>query len=186
MLRLLAALLVFTNYGSGAEPSTWEIAQREIRRLNVSAIPNLPASVRTFVAAKGCTIPQAYAWKEPHNVIKGEFAKKGQTDWALLCSKKDGNSSLVIHWGGHVTCPSELESRPDITYLQDIGEGKIGYSRNIQLSAGKLIFASFKTRGESAPSIAFDHDGLNDAFIEKASTIHYCHGGKWFQFQGAD
>ena len=31
-----------------------------------------------------------------------------------------------------------------------------------------------------------DHDGINDAFLEKASAIHYLHRGKWTLLRGMD
>jgi hypothetical protein len=31
-----------------------------------------------------------------------------------------------------------------------------------------------------------DHDGIELAFIEKASTVHYFVNGKWIQIPGAD
>jgi hypothetical protein len=33
---------------------------------------------------------------------------------------------------------------------------------------------------------AGEHSGINDAFVEKASTIHYCHDGQWHRLAGMD
>jgi hypothetical protein len=38
--------------------------------------------------------------------------------------------------------------------------------------------------GPKPPNI--DHQGIDDAFIEKASTTHYFHQGKWLKLTGAD
>ena len=36
------------------------------------------------------------------------------------------------------------------------------------------------------PAPARDHDGLDHIFLGKASTILFCHQGKWVQLQGAN
>lgn len=38
--------------------------------------------------------------------------------------------------------------------------------------------------GPEPPPI--DHQGIDDAFLEKASTTWYYDGGRWLQLQGAD
>ena len=71
-----------------ASKADWGRADRDIRRLPPSAFPQLPANLVQDLQRRGCTIPQAHHKKQPHNVIKGEFAKPGQTDWAVLCSEQ--------------------------------------------------------------------------------------------------
>lgn len=48
--------------------------------------PELPNNLVVELKRRGCTIPQPY---RQANVIRGEFAKPGQTDSAVLCSTKD-------------------------------------------------------------------------------------------------
>ena len=38
--------------------------------------------------------------------------------------------------------------------------------------------------GPKPPPI--DHQGINDAFLEKASSVHYFHEGKWLRLTDAD
>ena len=57
----------------------------------------MPANLVQDLQRRGCTIPQEHFTKEPHNVIRGEFAKPGQTDWAVLCSI-NRVSSILVYW----------------------------------------------------------------------------------------
>src|SRR5947208_17097962 len=45
--------------------------------------------------------------KKANNVIKGEFARPGQTDWAVLCSVK-GVSTILVFWNGSENNPAAL------------------------------------------------------------------------------
>jgi hypothetical protein len=73
----------------------WDKAEKEIRRFKPSEFKSLPEAVVKELEQMGCTIPQSDVETEPHNVIRGEFARKGQVDWAVLCSK-EGKSSVLV------------------------------------------------------------------------------------------
>jgi hypothetical protein len=75
-------------------------AQRTVRRLPPSAFPNLPLAIQKQAEVRGCEIPQEAfeGGTKVNNVISGEFAQRGQKDWAILCSK-GGTSSIVVFWG---------------------------------------------------------------------------------------
>jgi hypothetical protein len=45
--------------------------------------------------------------KKPKNVIKGEFARPGQTDWAVLCSVK-GVPTILVFWDGSEKNPTAI------------------------------------------------------------------------------
>lgn len=64
----------------------WDVADADVRRLQPNAFAQLPAKILRYLEAHQCTIPQNYADQLPHNVIRGEFARRGQRDWAVLCS----------------------------------------------------------------------------------------------------
>jgi hypothetical protein len=160
----------------------WQKADSEIQRLEPKEFKELSPEVIKNLNDEGCQIPQTYVDKNSHNVIKGEFAKKGQIDWAVLCSK---NSKSVIHvfWGGPANCPSKWGERSDSTYLQVIsGDGAIGFSRMIVSVGPEYI----KNRNKDVADLKEIHNGINDAFTEKASTVHYCSEGKWIKLAGAD
>jgi len=63
-------------------------AERRIARLAPTAFLELPRTVVRELQRRGCTVPQEAFTKKPHYVIRGEFAKSSQTDWAVLCSVK--------------------------------------------------------------------------------------------------
>ena len=64
----------------------------------------LPASFVDSLKKDGCRIPQAtVGGKVASNVISGSFAKKGQLDWAALCSK-EGHQYIAVFWGGSAQC----------------------------------------------------------------------------------
>src|SRR6266571_7420509 len=75
----------------------FERADRQIVRLSPTAFPELPTNVLVELQRRGCTIPQVPMVAQ--NVIKGEFSKPGQTDWAVLCSV-NRVSSILIFWNG--------------------------------------------------------------------------------------
>ena len=68
------------------------------RLLPPSAFPELPPAVIQTLQARGCQIPQIQRRKRD-NVIRGEFLKSGQTDWAVLCTTKKLTELLVLENG---------------------------------------------------------------------------------------
>jgi hypothetical protein len=167
---------------SAQQAYDWKQAAREIHRLTPRAFPNLPAEVISELERRRCTIPQVYGDSRPHNVIEGSFAKKGQVDWAVLCST-GGDSSILIFWGGSARRTSAIATEPDINQLQYIGNGKIGYSRYISKADNKYM-ADHCQAIEGEPPI--DHEGIDDALVEKGSVVHYYHNGKWLRLPGSD
>lgn len=128
--------------------------------------------------------PQVPSIPRLHNVIAGEFAKAGQKDWAVLCSRM-GNSTVLVLWGGPVECPGELASAEDIRSLQGMGEGKIEFSRMVSSVDAKYILGHHQAYGGPTPP-PVEHQGIDDAFLGKASVVNYCYQGKWLRLQGAD
>ncbi len=147
-------------------------------RLAPAAFRELPKSVAADLDKGGCVIPQTYSVTTPHNVVAGSLRGARQKDWAVLCS--DGrNSAVLVYWGGSAGKVSTLFLMPDENYIRDIGNGREGYSRRI----GVVPPAQIKKKN---PRAHVTHDGLEIAFIEKGSTIHYCDQGKWSRLVGAD
>lgn len=102
------------------------------------------------------------------NVVSGAFTRKGQVDWAALCST-GGVSSIVIVWGGAARCASVIEQKEDRANLQTISaDGTIGYSR---------VLAAVPTMGRFA---------IKDGFEGKGSMIHFCRKGGWVALKGED
>jgi hypothetical protein len=182
-------LTVVTSVPSGAQVSTisrgmWETADRQIARLNPAAFPALPKSLVAALQRRGCTIPQVPMIDGTHNVIKGEFSKHGQTDWAVLCSV-GRVSSILVFWNGSEMSPAEIEKRNDLDALQGGGGDKIVYSRAITPVGRGYILKEYKAYGVEKPP-AIDHEGINDLFYGKASAVFYFYRGKWLHLSGAD
>ncbi len=188
----LAILFLLLPLSLQATSDEWEQAAREIRRLPPTAFAKiLPAGVIKQLEARGCSVPQSWVPPSlplgPNNAIRGEFAKKGQIDYAVLCSK-NAVSSILVFWGGPTECPPEVASSPDKIWLQVVGIPGIAYSRLIAVWSKDNIRARNQTStpGYSQVPQAIDHDGINDAFVGKASIVRYCYRSKWLGLRGSD
>jgi hypothetical protein len=194
--RLSTALEGQAPIGTGDRklpPEAWNAPR--IVRLQPRAFRALPRSVVMQLERLGCTIPQSFIpTKRPQNVIRGQFQRSGQDDWAVLCSRHRV-SSILVFWKGVAGSFSELASVADATFLQDTGldhDGRVrvGYSRMLSTADRKTILAYRKAfdspdlRRPYPPVI--DHQGIEDAFLEKASHIYYRHRGHWWTLLGAD
>ena len=198
----LAALLLAAGITQGKEtPALAEIeraferADEETVRLAPDAFDNLPAEIQNELTARGCTIPQTFYAGHPQdskgvaqdNVVRGSFTQADQTDIAVLCSRKRASSILVFR-GGSPAEVDELESEPDAHYLQGIGNGEIGFSRALGVASPEYIRScheALEAHGVPEPPL-LDHEGIEDYFVGKASTIWYWYGGAWLRLAGAD
>jgi hypothetical protein len=87
------------------------------------------------------------------------FAKKGQLDWAALCST-NGASSILIFWGGPKNCPDEISNKGDRDQLQRLASG-VEYSRMIGSVGEKEILQFHDVFGGPKPP-PIDHEGIDD------------------------
>jgi hypothetical protein len=158
--------------------------ESHIIRLQPSAFAQFPTQVVRALLEQGCTIPQSFVDPQPHNVVQGELRRKGQMDWAVLCSR-DGHSSILVFGNSSPTRITEISRRSDGIFVQGIGGGKLGYSRRIGIVGKQFIIEHYRAYGGPEPP-RIDHQGIDDAFLEKASVIHYYHGGRWLELTGAD
>jgi hypothetical protein len=114
-----------------------------------------------------CLIPQfphMVAVYERQNVVKGEFARAGQTDWAVLCSTKR-TTMVVVFWNGVETNPSELEVRLN-SNLSFIGP------------AGKEMILADHSASERLALPLIEHEGIVLA-TDTDHTIMYYFDGNW-------
>jgi len=183
-LLILSIFLLITSFSLGEENrNEWDEANIKTTRLSPSIFSQLPISIINELQRQNYTVPQCYNEKEPHNVIFGEFIKKGQKDWAILASK-DMQSTIIIFWNGSVSKVSKIASNPDKYYLQGLGNGQIGYSRRISTVNKKYIIDHFDSYGGIKPP-PIEHEGVSDLFIHKGSIIHY-YNNEWIKLTGAD
>ena len=162
----------------------WRAADSATVRLSPTAFPELPAGIVRLLLARGCTVPQVWGVKKPHNVIRGQFARRGQTDWAVLCSR-NMESALLVFWNGAADSVVEHPSVPDLSFLQGVGNDEIGFSRVIGIAGREYILDHYRQYGGTKPP-PIDHDGIEDAFEGKASAILYFYNGEWLTLTGAD
>ena len=162
----------------------WTKANADIVRLSPRLFRELPKGVARKLRSMGCTIPQAKEISGRHNVIKGHFKRTKQTDWAVLCSRR-GVSAIIVFWGGSANSISQIARARDAGFLQNDGNGAIGFSRSLLPVDESYILEHYRNyHGPKPPPI--DHQGIDDGFLGKASTIHYYFRRKWRELQGAD
>lgn len=139
-----------------------------IRLMPVSSFPELPAVVARALDAMGCMIPQTYEARQPENVIHGSFEKSGSNDWAALCSLH-GATTLYVFFGSNPAHPIALRSQPDKLWLgREWGEG-YGSAWGISARTARLMPGKDNA----------DHDGIEDAFVERSHVVHYFKEGHW-------
>ena len=180
-------------FAPGAPPSEegrldFETAAKQIRRLPADAFPALPLVIQEELRNRGCLIPQQTFSDEgsskAQNVIEGEFFEKGKTSWAVLCSV-NGTSSILVFRDAADRHPEDLAEAEDRSHLQDAGNGRIAYDRLIPPVDHKFIMDHYRAYGGTEPP-PIDHQGIDDAFVGKASITYYWYGGKWMKLSGSD
>jgi hypothetical protein len=179
MGRLVSAIIVWSAFIGSQD---WQHADLAARRLAPAAFRELPSAIRRDLERRGCTIPQSFAATSAENVVRGRFLSAAGTDWVVLCSVGRVSSILVFR-DGSTEAVAELAKRADSESLQIVDEhGTIGYSRVVRAADA----SSIRRHNAGAALPRLDHDGIDDAFIEKASSIWYWSGGRWLQLRGAN
>jgi hypothetical protein len=146
----------------------------QIRLLPVTSFPQLPPEVALQLDRMGCMIPQTYEAREPENVIHGSFEKKGSSDWAALCSV-DHVTTLYVFFQSDLANPIPLRHQPDSQWLGVEWSLDYGSAWGIARRPPRLM----------RPADNANHDGIEDAFIEQSSTVHYFQNGQWTTIDGS-
>jgi beta-lactamase regulating signal transducer with metallopeptidase domain len=167
----------------------FETAARQIRRLPADAFRTLPSMIREQLRNRGCLIPQqtfsdGRGSNQLQNVVQGEFFEKGKASWAVLCSLHE-SSSILLFRDFADRRPEELAKSDDKNELQGAGNGRIAYSREIRPVDRKFIIEHYRGYGGPEPP-PIDHQGIDDAFVGKASVVYYWYRREWVKLQGAD
>jgi hypothetical protein len=141
-------------------PGDIAVAVGALPRFTPDRFVSLPPTVREAFTAINCQVPQTNLSAGPGNVIAGEFAAKGQRDWAALCSN-GSITEIRIVWGGAARCEDRLASRQDSDTLVATAPGYYSYARSIVLGARD------------------GQDVIDDTVVNGPRTIHACIGGRW-------
>jgi hypothetical protein len=134
--RAALSVLVFLTAGVDHIASSQQGIEKvkgaylQVTRLAPSAFPELPIKIKRELERRGCTIPQASAGKKPQNVIKGEFAGKGSTDWGVLCSLNHASTILIFRNASEREA-LELAPQSDADKLQSSSGAAIEFPRAI-------------------------------------------------------
>ncbi len=180
---LLLAFFSFTPSRSQDNLDEWQVADRQVKRLPPSAFPQLPSNIQKWLERSGYTIPQIPMDPKPHNVITGSFKKKGQQDWAVLCSR-NRRSAIIYFWAGSDKDTTEIRPSGDINWLQG-GVTGIEFSRSIN-QIDRIGILSYNNMPDDSTTSWIDHDGVEDNFVDKASTVYYFFQDRCLAFSGAD
>jgi hypothetical protein len=163
--------------------SDWAEAATKVVRLNPNQFPFLAAPMVSKLEVLGCKIPQHWFSAEPNNLITGEFLKKGQIDVAVLCERGHVTKLLVV--------PSSSNDKPIIlatstvkNYLQHVGENRIGFSWGIHNVLMRKAILRKNSDCKWQPGLP--PNGIDDAFIEKASTTRFRGRHNWLECEGSD
>ncbi len=155
----------------------WDEAARWIRYRSPAEFPQAPSDVVRGLEDRACRLPQVWHDSLPHNLIRGEFTRPGQEDWAVLCSRA-GVSQILVFWNGGAGGVDSLAEHEDKSFLQTAGPDRIGFSRRIGVVENRFI---------SDPQIPRpDHQGIADAFVEKGASIYYYVRGRWVELAEVD
>ena len=117
-------------------------------------------------------------------MIQGEFFRRGQKGWAVLCSS-GGKSSILVFRDSYDRSPEQIAESTDKRFIIDGSQGGKIYSREISAVGQEFVLRHHLVYGGPKPP-PIDHDCIDDAFLEKASITWYWHDGDWVQLQGAD
>lgn len=168
MKRCLVSLGVLISFAAAAQEKTVELPS--------SRFPALPKAIQNDLRRRGCAVPQPPGKRTLANVISGNFRRPNQTDWAVLCNVRPKNESVIlVYWNGNPSGPAVLGR----TSLADQCWREIG-------AVGKAnIMGHYRAYGGPKPPV-IDHQGIDVAICEKASTISYFHRGRWLTLTGAD
>jgi hypothetical protein len=148
----------------------------KVVKLSPSAFPQLPVRLAAALERLGCTIPQHAESGKRGNVIKGEFSRPGQMDWAVLCTRP-GYLELYVFRNGQPT------NRAVVWSLR-VPEPLPGpFETEIAPVGRDYILEHCRAEGAEAPPI--DHQGIG-ASTGMSGGISYLYRGKWLVLPGAD
>ncbi|HEY6448963.1 MAG TPA: hypothetical protein VIY53_21090 [Acidobacteriaceae bacterium] len=155
-----------------------DVVMYRIRLLPVASFPKLPGTVAAELTLHGCMIPQTFEAQQPENVIEGAFQQAGSSDWAALCSVS-GSTTLYVFFSGEFDRPIALRSQQDTAWLgAEPGSSVFGSAWGIATRSAAYLRTAHPLHGDAS----FDHDGIEDARLERSETIRYWQQSRWLAF----
>ena len=169
--RWIAALLFALCATAAAQTTVEEVRKKwpDFRYLEPGQLRELSEAVCADMEKLGCRIPKFMKWDARHNVIQGQFFKAGQTDWAVLCQAGDKTGILLYPNGKSAELPM-LRGEPSDP------------SRTIHVVSAFVLQKRAVRDHPDDPPPAFDHDGIEDGPIQKASQVIYHRDDEWTEY----
>jgi hypothetical protein len=167
-------------------PELWQ-GEPTIRRLAPRDFPTAPRDVVNDLLHQSYTIPQAFDFAKPHNMVRGDFDGDRLLDWAVL-GTRSGFSEILVFWRGSAANVTRIALSKDANYLQSTGGAgadEVGYSRRISVVGRREILRYHRYFGGPKPP-PITHSGIEDWFVNKGSSIYYYYRQQWHVLQGAD
>ena len=163
---------------------------RWVHLLSPDTFPELPKPVHDSLLSRRCQIPVPGAYRA--NVITGSFTAKGAVEWAVLCSVHDTSQILILNARNGIVVDS-LNKSGDAVSIQGYGNHTWLFSRVIgvvPMSVLNIVPADTTSEdvvyyGAFLPK-PIDHDGIDEAFIDKAGETFYFAQGKWISVISSD
>ena len=140
-----------------------------VSRLEPPSFTAVPAVVRSGLVQQGCTVPQTHLARKPQNVVRGSFTRPNAKEWVALCSVS-GASEILVFSAASSQPLARFAKAQDESFVQTLAPGRSGFSRRLRVVPSPV-------RGLSA---------VEDAFLEKASTVWVYERGHWQEKPGAD
>ncbi|MBV8115923.1 MAG: hypothetical protein JO300_14360 [Silvibacterium sp.] len=150
-----------------------------IRMLPPASFPALPPAVTEQLEQRKCMVPQTYEARAPENVIHAALERRGSSDWAVLCSV-NAATTLYVFFQSQPGSPIALRKQRDSEWIGSEVLGAYGSAWGISRRSPSQIR---QARGSAASRVDADHDGIEDAFIERSSTTHYFQDGSWITLE---
>jgi hypothetical protein len=161
---LVASCAAHAQHNLEAASKDWP----DLRILEPSQIRSVTPQIRSDLARRGCKVPIFTRWDGAHNAIRGEFARPGQTDVAVLCLQRD-DMSILVYWGGAPDRAEELRRFPADAY------------RMIH-TVSPFVLGKRAVRDQAVERLpAFDHDAIDDGPVGGVSETVYHLEGRWLQ-----
>lgn len=184
-LELVCLVVVFTAQSARSEElQDWDLAASDVVRLQPDSFGFLSDEIIDHLKEQGCTIPQTPNPSYPHNVVQGDLDGSGTHDVALLCSVAL-RSAIMVYWNGSTSNSDVVTNWSDDKRWLQTGTDGIEFSRVLNI-ASPISIVRFSASHNSEPIVNPGHDGLDEGFQGKASTVHYWDGKTWHRLQGAD
>jgi len=106
-----------------------------------SAFPELPKNVRADLERRKCKVRQIIHEKKV-NVIKGEFARRGQTDWAVLC-EAGRTTAILVYWNGSEINPARIGQQNDAVRYEITADNRLENIRVISPAGRREIMTHY-------------------------------------------